>query len=81
MWRNYTLTQITFLRHVVAQIITLLYAFMIYIYIYSNTERMSIRLVTVPLTIEEKKTTKKVEIYNPSGGFRALENAITILIH
>ena len=42
---------------------------------------MSIRLVTVPLTIEEKKTTKKVEIYNPSGGFRALENAITILIH
>ena len=51
------------------------------IYIYSNTERMSIRLVTVPLTIEEKKTTKKVEIYNPSGGFRALENAITILIH
>jgi len=42
---------------------------------------MSIRLVTVPLTIEEKKTTQKVEIYNPSGGFRALENAITILIH
>jgi len=42
---------------------------------------MSIRLVTVPLTKEEKKTTKTVEIYNPSGGFRALENAITILIH